>query len=190
MGFIYFCIKFLRYALWSWTPYFLNRNYQLAGDEAGYLSTVFDLAGFAGVIFAGFASDKIFKGRRAFLSFIMLSVMAMSFFLMYVKGAESLLYFTVSMGIAGFMLYGPDSLISGVGAIDVTSKRGALAAAGIINGTGSIGPIFQEQLIGWLYERYNHELVPVFILLVLVAIGGAALTFFLWFKSRQGKVNL
>lgn len=55
------------------------------------------------------------------------------------------------MGIAGFMLYGPDSLISGVGAID-RSKRGALTAAGIINGTGSIGPIFQEEIIGWLYK--------------------------------------
>ena len=56
-------------------------------SNAGYLSTVFDLAGFAGVLFAGFASDKIFKGRRSLLSAIMLSFMALAFILMYLNGA-------------------------------------------------------------------------------------------------------
>jgi sugar phosphate permease len=116
--------------------------------------------------------------------------MAVSFLIMYLYGATSLFYFTASMGVAGFMLYGPDSLISGVGAIDVGSKRGALAAAGIINGTGSIGPIFQEEIIGWLYETFNHDLVPVFILLVSVATLTALLTLYLWIKGLQGKSKL
>jgi OPA family glycerol-3-phosphate transporter-like MFS transporter len=190
MGLTYFGIKFLRYALWSWVPFFLNKNFHLAGDSAGYLSTVFDLSGFVGVIFAGFVTDKVFKGKRSFVTLVMLAVMTLSFFIMYSKGATSLFYFTLSMGVAGFMLYGPDSLISGVGAIDVGSKRGALAAAGIINGIGSIGPIFQEEIIGWLYEKYNHDLVPIFILLVFIAGITTLLTFYLWQRSRKGKSNL
>ncbi len=190
MGLIYFCIKFLRYALWSWVPFFLNKNYHLAGDEAGYLSTVFDLAGFAGVIAAGFISDRLFKGRRAFLCMVMLILMTGSFIFMYLFGAASTVYFSISLGLAGFMLYGPDSLISGVGAIDATSKRGALAAAGIINGTGSIGPIFQEGIIGWMFEHYHHDLNPIFILLVAVAAIGTLLTGFLWLRSRRGKSKL
>ena len=190
MGIIYFGIKFLRYALWSWVPFLLNNNFDLAGDDAGYLSTVFDLFGFAGVIFAGFASDKLFKGRRSFLSFLMLFMMALSFVLMYTLGSASLFYFTISLGLAGFMLYGPDSLISGVGAIDVGTKRGALVAAGIINGTGSIGPIFQEEIIGWMYERYNHEVTPIFFLLVIVASITALITFILWLRSNRSEVKL
>ncbi len=190
MGFIYFGIKFLRYALWSWVPFLLNNNFGLAGDDAGYLSTVFDIFGFAGVIFAGFASDKLFKGRRSFLSFLMLFLMALSFVLMYTMGSTSLLYFTISMGLAGFMLYGPDSLISGVGAIDVGTKRGALVAAGIINGTGSIGPIFQEEIIGWMYVNYNQELTPIFFLLVVVASFTALLTLVLWLRSKKSVVKL
>ena len=190
MGFIYFGIKFLRYALWSWVPFLLNNNFGLAGDDAGYLSTVFDIFGFAGVIFAGFVSDRLFKGRRSLLSFIMLFLMALSFVLMYTMGSTSLLYFTISMGLAGFMLYGPDSLISGVGAIDVGTKRGALVAAGIINGTGSIGPIFQEEIIGWMYVKYNHELTPIFLLLVVVASITALITFILWLRSRRSDVKL
>lgn len=190
MGLIYFTIKFLRYALWSWVPFFLNKNFDMEVSNAGYLSTVFDMAGFAGVLFAGYASDKIFKGKRSLLSAIMLSLMALAFILMYAKGATSLMFFTISMGLAGFMLYGPDSLISGVGAIDVGTKRGALVAAGIINGTGSIGPIFQEEIIGWLYTRYDGSIVPVLILLVSMAIISATLTFYLYWKSKQGKANL
>ena len=38
------------------------------------------------------------------------------------------------------------------------SKRGALAAAGIINGMGSIGPIFQEEIIGWMYKAFDQQL--------------------------------
>jgi sugar phosphate permease len=110
----------------------------------------------------------------------MLVVMTLAFGGMVAFGASSLFAFALCMGLAGFMLYGPDSLLSGVAAIDVGSKRGALAAAGIINGTGSIGPIFQEQIIGWMYERYDHALTPIFILLVAVAVVGAALTLVLW----------
>ncbi len=190
MGLIYFGIKFLRYALWSWVPFLLRNNFGQAGDDAGYISTVFDIFGFLGVIFAGFVSDRLFKGKRSFLSFLMLFLMALSFVMMYTMGSTSLLYFTISMGLAGFMLYGPDSLISGVGAIDIGTKRGALVAAGIINGTGSIGPIFQEEIIGWMYEKYNHELTPIFILLVVVASITAFITFVLWWRSRKSAVKL
>jgi sugar phosphate permease len=190
MGGIYFAIKFLRYALWSWAPFFLRQNFGLAGDQAGYLSTVFELCGLAGVIASGWASDKFFGGRRAFLSFAMLTMMTFSFVLMATLGASSVFFFTLSMGLAGSMLFGPDALLSGVGAIDVGSKRGALAAAGIINGMGSIGPIFQEEIIGWMYKAFNRRLLPIFLMLVGVAAAGAFVTFLLWLRARQGKATL
>ena len=190
MGMIYFCIKFLRYALWSWLPWFLNKNFFMSQANAGYLSTVFDICGFAGVIAGGFLSDRVFGGRRSLLSFVMLCMMTLSFFMMYYLGSRSLVAFTVSIGCAGFMLFGPDSLLSGVGAIDVGSRKGALAAAGIINGMGSIGPIFQEELVGWMYRRYDQSLFPVLFMLVCVATASALLTFLLWMRSRKGLANV
>ena len=190
MGGIYFTIKFLRYALWSWAPFFLHQNFRLSGAKAGYLSAVFELCGFFGVIASGVASDKFFHGRRAFLSFAMLALMTLSFLLMATFGATSLFVFTLSMGLAGFMLFGPDALLSGVGAIDVGSKRGALAAAGIINGMGSVGPIFQEEIIGWMYKASGQRLFPILVMLVCMAAASTLGTFLLWLKARQGKVNL
>jgi sugar phosphate permease len=190
MGFIYFCIKFLRYALWSWLPWFLNLNFHVSEANSGYLSTIFDICGLAGVIAGGFLSDRVFRGRRAMLCFIMLMLMTVSFFFLYFMGSKDLVIFTVSIGFAGFMLFGPDSLLSGVGAIDVGSKKGALSAAGIINGMGSIGPIFSEQLVGWLYYLYKSSLLPVLIMLVAVAAASAVLAFVLWLRSRGGRANL
>ncbi len=190
MGVIYFSIKFLRYALWSWAPFFLRQNFGLAGDKAGYLSTIFELCGFMGVIISGFASDKLFHGRRAFVSFAMLAMMTLSFVLMATLGAKSVFFFTLSMGLAGFMLFGPDSLLSGVGAIDVGSKKGALAAAGIINGMGSIGPIFQEEIIGWMYKVSGRQIQSILVMLVFMAAAGTAVTAFLWMRARAGKTNL
>jgi OPA family glycerol-3-phosphate transporter-like MFS transporter len=190
MGLIYFCIKFLRYALWSWLPFFLNKNFSLSVDNAGYLSTIFDICGFAGVIASGYVSDTIFKGRRAMVSLVMLVLMALSFLLMYEFGSANLTVFALSIGCAGFMLFGPDSLLSGVGAIDVGSRKGALSAAGIINGMGSIGPIFQEQIIGRMYDYYGRDLLPILVMLVAIAVVSACFMFALWIMSKKGIANL
>jgi sugar phosphate permease len=190
MGLIYFAIKFLRYALWSWAPFFLRQSFGLAGDQAGYLSTIFEFCGFFGVIAAGIVSDKFFHGRRAFVSLAMLAMMTLSFVLMATLGAKSVVFFTVAMGIAGFMLFGPDSLLSGAGAIDVGSRRGALAAAGIINGMGSIGPIFQEEIIGRMYNSSGRQLFPILFMLVCVSAAGTLVTGLLWLRARAGKANI
>ena len=190
MGLIYFAIKFLRYALWSWAPFFLRQSFGLAGDRAGYLSTVFEFCGFFGVIAAGVVSDRFFHGRRAFVSLAMLALMTLSFVLMATLGATSVVFFTVAMGLAGFMLFGPDSLLSGAGAIDVGSRRGALAAAGIINGMGSIGPIFQEEIIGRMYKASGQRLFPILVMLVCVAAGGTLVTGFLWIRARGGRGSI
>jgi sugar phosphate permease len=86
VGVFYFFVKFIRYAIWSWTPYMLQRDYGLAGDEAGYLSTVFDLAGIGGVIAAGYLSDRFFRGRRARISFYFVIAMAVSCAALYLLG--------------------------------------------------------------------------------------------------------
>ena len=183
MGLIYFCIKLIRYALWSWLPMFLHSNYNLTDVQAGYLSTVFDICGFTGVIIGGFVSDTVFKGRRAIVSLVMLTLMALSFLVMYTIGSSSLVMFIIAIGVAGFMLFGPDSLLSGVGAIDVGSRKGALSAAGIINGMGSIGPVFQEQIVGRMSGYY-------IVLLLVIATVSACLMFALWIMSKKGIANL
>jgi len=81
----YFFAKFIRYALWSWAPFFLTENFNQTSEQAGYLSTAFDIAGVPGVFITGWLSDKVFKSRRALVS--MLSMVGLTLALL-LQGAS------------------------------------------------------------------------------------------------------
>lgn len=186
VGTLYFFIKFIRYALWSWAPYFLRKNYGLEGDDAGYLSTLFDLFGIAGVICAGFISDRFFKGRRAQVSLLFLAGMTAFCLLLYGPGARAVWLFGISIAAIGFTLYGPDALLTGAGAIDLGSGRYAALSAGVINGMGSIGSVVQEAAIGDLYTRSGGDLNPVFLLLLGSASMAVLLMTIINLRNRLG----
>ena len=190
VGAFYFGVKFVRYALWSWTPYFLEKNFGLAGDDAGYLSTVFDGAGFAGVLFAGFVSDRFFNGKRTSISLMMLVGMMGGCTVMYFFGGQGVLFFAVSLGLVGFMLFGPDSLLTGAGAIEIGSPRTALAAAGIINGLGSIGSVVQEMVIPRVYEANGRNVEAVFGLLLIASVGSVGALIVVWIRNQRGYSDL
>lgn len=190
LGTAYLGVKFVRYALWSWAPYFLEKSYGLAGDDAGYLSTVFDVAGFLGVICAGLISDRFMGGRRAKVAFVMLIGMAAACGLLYAFGAASVAMFAICLALVGFMLYGPDSLMSGAGAIEVGSVRTGLLVAGLINGMGSVGAVIQELVVARAYEQSDGDLGVVFgILFGAAATSGIALGALLW-RNRHGRADL
>ncbi len=185
VGVFYFFVKFIRYAIWSWAPYLLQKNYGLAGDDAGYVSIVFDLAGVAGVIVCGWLSDRVFKGRRAIVSFIFILGMAASCLLLLVVGQISVMLFAISMGLIGFSLYGPDALMTGAGAIDVGSAKRATMAAGVINGMGSFGAVLQELILGSILKDGSTGLV--FAILLGSAGAAAACLMVLLIRGRLGK---
>jgi OPA family sugar phosphate sensor protein UhpC-like MFS transporter len=190
VGGFYFFIKFIRYALWSWAPYLLELNFGVKGYQAGFLATTFDAAGFFGVMTAGVASDRLFKGRRTMVALLMLVGLVGGCLLLYSTGHRSVTHVTVAMGIIGFTLYGPDSLLSGAGAVDLGGRAGATAAAGIINGMGATGSLVQEKVIGGLYERSGGAVTPIFF--ILLGSSALALLFVvvvLW-RNRLGKSDL
>ncbi|MDP2307386.1 MAG: MFS transporter [Pseudomonadota bacterium] len=190
IGAFYFFLKLIRYALWSWAPFFLEKNFGLKGDEAGYLSTVFDVTGIAGVVVAGVLSDRLFRGRRATISFLFLIALVLATVALYTIGSSSVMAFAVCLGLAGFALYGPDALMTGAGAADVGSRRRAALAAGIINGCGSLGPIVQELVIGRLYDTGGGDLGPILGLLVGSAAVSLAFMAVILLRNRAGKADL
>ena len=190
IGVFYFGVKFIRYALWSWTPFFLESNFGMAADDAGYLSTLFDLAGFAGVVVAGYMSDQFFNGKRAFPSFLMLVGMMLGCAGLFLAGGASIFAFGACLALIGFMLFGPDSLLSGAGAVDIGSPRTAVAAAGIINGTGSLGAVVQELVVSRLYEQTPGDVTPVFATLWIASLFSMAILAILLWRNKTGKANI
>ena len=96
--------------------------------------------------------------------------------------------FAIGLSLCGFMLMGPDSLLSGVGAIDVGGRDRAVLAAGVINGLGSIGPIFQEEIIGYLLDHHGYN--AAFYVMIGVCVIGIFGTLYLAHRSKKGLSTL
>lgn len=188
VGVFYFFVKLVRYAIWSWTPLLLARDFQLDLDDAGYLSTLFDLGGIPGVIFAGWLSDRYFAGRRVLISFVFVVGMGCSCLALYTLGTTSLGAFAVCITVLGFTLYGPDALMTGAAAIEVGSLRAATLAAGIINGLGQIGAITQEVLLGALLNRGG--VLEVFAVLLVSSVAAILCLGVLLIRNRRGLADL
>src|SRR6185369_16739186 len=148
MGISYFSVKFLRYALDSWLPTFLNLQ-GLDVGRASYYSGIFDIAGLAGAIVAGWALDRWFRGQWQILCFVMGIGMVLGYVLVVMFGANPYAL-AICFGFVGFMIYGPDTILSGAAAVQVAGERNGVAVAGIVNGVGSLGPVVQEEVIGWI----------------------------------------
>lgn len=155
LAMVYFLLKPARYLVLFWSPVYVSERLGTGAASSGILGSMFELAGPVGVLFGGFMSDKVFGSRR-----MPISVLALI-------GVSVLLFFfgdlpdtRLAMGLGffgiGFLLYIPDSLISGTAAIDFGTKKGASTAAGLINGCGSIGAAIGGTMPGWI-ERVVGE---------------------------------
>jgi OPA family glycerol-3-phosphate transporter-like MFS transporter len=186
VGGFYFFIKLIRYALWSWVPYFLTTGYDFSPSQAALASTAFDLAGLPGVLVTGWLSDRYFGSRRGGVSLTMTLGAVASTGLLIVVGGASATLFVVLLAAIGFFLYGPDSLLTGAGAIDIGNRRQATFAAAFISGIGSLGAVVQEFAISRQYKP-GEGLGVVFAMLFGSAVLAAVFCAALVWRNRRGK---
>jgi OPA family sugar phosphate sensor protein UhpC-like MFS transporter len=186
VGGFYFFAKLIRYAVWSWSAYFLAKNYGLSGKQAATYSIVFDACGIPGVFVTGWLSDRYFKSRRSPVALIMLLGMTVVTGLLVAFGDRSVVVFSVLLGGVGFFLYGPDALLTGAGAMDVGGRKAAVFATGTIAIFGALGPVVQEVVIPRLYNP--NDLSLIFAVLFASAIGATLFCGLLvWRVRKSGK---
>jgi len=160
MGVVYFLLKPTRYAILFWGPKFLNERLNTGMGESALISTCFELGGPLGVLFGGYVSDLVFKTKRMPISIISLFALACVLFSFnHLAAYESKWMIAVLLFSIGFLLYIPDSLLSGTAAIDFGTKKGASTAAGFINGLGSVGAILGGSLPGIVSERWGWNVL-------------------------------
>lgn len=153
---VYFLIKPARYVILFWSPLYLSEKLGATPGEAGMLSGMFDFAGPFGVLAGGVLSDRVFGSRRMPISVVALVACAVLLFSLDGLMLNRYLYGAVLFAL-GFLLFIPDSLISGTAAIDFGTKAGASTAAGIINGCGSIAAILGGTLPGIAEQMLGRD---------------------------------
>ena len=177
-GSLYFLLKLTRYAIIFWTPLYLVEHLGMGKTEAGNTSSWYELAGFFGAIFAGYASDKLFSAKRFPVATLMLLGLAVVCYfeptLVVIHGYGP----SLAMGLVGFMTFGPDTLVSGAGAVDIGSPQRAATAVGVINGMGSAGSMLSPFLVPYMKNAFGWD--SIFYLFAGCALVAAMLSAVKW----------
>ncbi|HUD01156.1 MAG TPA: phosphoglycerate transporter protein PgtP [Rhabdochlamydiaceae bacterium] len=131
LGIAYFFVYVIRGAFNDWTPLFLmeTRGYKLVAANASIVW--FELGGLVGNIAAGWASDKIFKGRRGPINVIFSLAVIGAIVALWAMPPGFIIVDYALIFMIGFLIFGPQMLI-GVAAAELSHKKAAGAATGFI----------------------------------------------------------
>jgi sugar phosphate permease len=179
LGIGYFCMNSVRYAFMNWSVQYMADFHGRSIKGSAFTAVVIPLIGSAGAISAGWASDRLFGKRRAPVCALMLTALALVCvaFPYIPRGSWGLA--TAVLGLAGFLIYGPDMLMSGAATVDISHPRAASIATGFTMCLGATGSIFSGAGVGWLKDfKGNWSLV--FWVLAALSLLSALLMVSLW----------
>jgi sugar phosphate permease len=91
------------------------------------------------------------------------------------------------LGLAGFLMYGPDMLMSGAATVDFSHPLAAAAATGLTMSTGALGAVFSGAGVGWVLDRAHGDWSIAFYVLAALALIPALLMTTLWHAKPKAK---
>lgn len=169
-GGCYFFVKFIRYTLLFWLPYYLAEQLAYSERAAAHLSNAFEVGGIAGVVVIGFLSDRVRRYSRSAVATLWLLGLGVALLAYGRLAHEGTLTNILLLALVGAALFGPDSLVSGAIAQDAGGGHAAATATGFVNGVGSVGAMLQGLVVPVIRERWGWQsLFPVFVVLSFLA---------------------
>ncbi len=176
----FFVMNAVRYSFMNWSVQYITEYHGLSIKNSALGAVVIPLVGALGGVSAGWASDRLFGKRRAPVCVIMMLGLAVACGAMtFVKKGDWVMA-TVLLGFAGFMIYGPDMLMSGAATVDLGHPRAASIATGLTMCLGALGAIFSGVGIGWLRDLGHGNWSLVFWVLSALPLIPAAMMVSIW----------
>ncbi len=178
----------VRFAVLDWGPTFLGKmSVQLSPQLAGWTIGIFEVAGCAGMIFAGWISDKVFKGKEQRVSAIEMGLVAICLVVLQFLPADSSPVLVLAiLALAGFFLYGPQALL-GVTASKNATKKAASSAVGLIGLMSYASVVVTGAGLGWFSDHFGWDYL--FILMAGFAVVGGILVALLWNIKADGYIH-
>ncbi len=181
-----FTLTFLRETFNFWTVDFLKTEVvrQLSSGSAASWSMSFDLLGGLGILWLGWIYPRIsYQGRSRLLFGNLVLLAALLWFLpgFFHSGIG---WISLALGLVGFLVYGPYSLLAGVLSVEVRGKERAATVSGWVDGIGYFAGALSGICMGQLLAAGGYKLGFEFMAgLTLVS---AVLCLFLYPKSKFG----
>ncbi len=179
----YFFVYIIRQAVNDWTVLYLveEKNYSQLG--AGGIVTWFEVGGFFGALAAGWASDKIFDGKRGPVNVIFCLLTCFAIGVFGWLPFSSMFIDSCLLFIIGFLIFGPQMLI-GMHAAELSHKKAAATATGFTGWMAYTGAAVAGYPLGLITQNYGWD--GFFVVLTLCAVLSTLLLLPLWsIKSRE-----
>jgi len=123
-----FFVYIVRFGFLDWGPTFLKQFKGIPVAKGGLMIIAFELAAVVGTVFAGWVTDRVFRGRGVRTCvFCMLFAALFSFGFWYLPNGAPIWQATLLLMGAGFCIYGPQALIGIVAANQATKEAAAMA---------------------------------------------------------------
>ena len=123
-----FFVYIVRFGFLDWGPTFLKQFKGISVAKGGLMIIAFELAAVVGTVFAGWITDRVFKGRgQRTCVFCMLFAACFSFGFWCLPNGAPIWQATLLLMGAGFCIYGPQALIGIVAANQATNEAAAMA---------------------------------------------------------------
>ncbi len=170
-------IFMVRYGCLDWAPTYLTEVHGFDIKNAGWAYFFYEFAAMPGTLLCGWLSDKLFKGRRAWLN-IIYTVFAALFVFLYWQFGNTPTKAIAFLICIGFFIYGPIMLLA-VQAMDLVPKNAAGAAVGLIGFcTYLLGTaIMANTVLGFVVQNFGWSTNFIIVLLgCLAAIFFMAIT--------------
>lgn len=140
----YFFVYIIREAVNNFGALFLmeTKHYALLTANTGVL--LFEAGGVCGSLAAGWASDRIFDGRRGPVNILFSAAVIFALAALYMGGTGVLTLDYLLMFTIGFLIFGPQMLI-GMAAAELSHKKAAGTATGFTGWIAYLG----AAVAGW-----------------------------------------
>lgn len=173
----YFFVYVIRVAINDWSALYL---YETKGYSLVLANTCvlwFEVGGVLGSLTAGWASDKIFKGRRGPINVLFSLGVVFAIYAFWKSPAQVPAVDFALMFLIGFLIFGPQMLI-GMAAAELSHKKAAGTATGFTGWIAYLGAAGAGYPLGKLTQEWGWD--GCFFVLALCGVISAVLLLPLW----------
>lgn len=173
----------LRMGILDWGPKFLTESRGMSIESASWTVATFEIMAIIGTIFAGWATDHIFKGKAHRMCLICMTAAAGFLALFIFLPGLPVLASVGVLAMAGFFIYGPQALI-GIASANHATKEASATANGLAGIFGYFGSFVSALSIGIVADHYGWNVV--FYCIIGIGVLGALTFLTMWKAPRDG----
>jgi len=184
LAFANFFVYVVRFFILDWGPMLLHESKHISMQHSGWLVALFELSGIAGMLVAGWATDKYLRGRahRTCVFCMTGAALFMTVFWISPDTAPTWTLF-VTLAFAGFFIYGPQALI-GIAAANQATKKAAATANGVTGIFGYASVLVSGWGLGKIAELYGWN--PVYQIVIGMSVVGIFIFMTMWNAKAHG----